>query len=146
MRTFYVYNVKDFVYSLYEKYPYQLYKMLEDAYLTNKYDMVLSSSYYGQITNNFNKLFMNHYIMANHKLNGYYYKKDNTHVITSNQEYSKLMIGSHFLKLKSNINYPCFFDTIKDFRGNIFVCDFENQDYFWLEVVSSNNKKIFVKE
>ena len=90
MRTFYVYNVKDFVYSLYEKYPYQLYKMLEDAYLTNKYDMVLSSSYYGQITNNFNKLFMNHYIMANHKLNGYYYKKDNTHVITSNQEYSKL--------------------------------------------------------
>ena len=142
MRVFYIYSVNDFFSSVYEQYPYKLYKMLEDAYLTNKYDMVLYSSNYGQITYNFNKLFMNHYIMANHKLNGYYCKKDNTHIITSNQDYSKLKIGSHFLKLKSSINYPSFFDTIRDLRGNIFICDFENKDYYWLVNIVQKRSKI----
>lgn len=145
MRTYYIYNIKEVICQIYEKYPYRLYKMLEDTYYTNKYDKILSASYYGQITNNFNKLFMNNYILANHKLNGYYYRKDNIHILTNHQEYSKLMIGSHFIKLKTNQNYPCFFDTISSFNDHIFICDFENHDYFWISAIAKD-KKILVKE
>ena len=135
MRTFYIYNVNDFFCSVYDKYPYKLYKMLEDAYLTNKHNLVLSSNYYEQIITKFNKLFINNYLFANNKLDAYYYKKNNIHIISSREEYSKLMVSSYCLKLKSNRNCPSFFQNIRSYSDNIFICDFENQDYFWLNKV-----------
>ena len=135
MRVFYIYNVNDFFTSVYDKYPYKLYKMLEDAYYTNKHNIVLSSTYYEQITTNFNKLYINNYINANNKLDSYYYNKNNIHIISSRDEYSKLMISSYTLKLKTNLNYPTFFNNIKNYSDNIFICDFENKDYFWLNKV-----------
>lgn len=143
MRVFYIYNINDFFCSMYEKFPYKLYKMLEDAYFTNKHNMTLSTTLYEQIITNFNKLYINNYLTANHKLNVYYYNKNNIHVISSRYEYTKLMISSYCLKLKTNLNYPQFFDTIGGYSDNIFVCDFANQDYFWLEsVVKSKNKLV----
>lgn len=140
MRVFYIYNVNDFLTSVYDKYPYKLYKMLEDAYYTNKHNIVLSSTYYEQITTNFNKLYINNYINANNKLDSYYYNKNNIHIISSRDEYSKLMVSSYCLKLKTNLNYPTFFKNITTYSDNIFICDFENQDYFWLNKVSKLDK------
>ena len=135
MRVFYIYNVNDFFCSIYDKYPYKLYKMLEETYYINKHNLVLSSNYYGQLITNFNKLFMNNYLVANNKLNAYYYHKNNMHIISSREEYSKLMVNSYCLKLKSNLNYPSFFRKVRTYSDNIFICDFENQDYFWLNKV-----------
>lgn len=140
MRVFYIYNVNDLFASVYERYPYKLYKMLEEAYYTNKHSLVMASSLYEQIITNFNKLYMNNYLFANNKLDVYYYKKDNMHLISSRNEYSKLMVSSYCLKLKSNLNYPKFFEHIHSYSDNIFVCDFENQDYFWLSKVVKSNK------
>lgn len=140
MRVFYIYNINDFFTSVYDKYPYKLYKMLEDAYYTNKHNIVLSSNYYEQITTNFNKLFINNYLHANNKLDSYYYNKNNIHIISSREEYSKLMVSSYCLKLKTNLNYPTFFKNITTYSDNIFICDFENQDYFWLNKVTKLDK------
>lgn len=140
MRVFYLYNVNDFFCSIYEKYPYRLYKMLEDAYYTNKHSMMLSSALYEEMLTNFNKLFMNNYICANNKLDSYYCKKGNMHIISNRCEYSKLMVTSYCLKLKTNLNYSKFFDDIRGYSDNIFVCDFFNQDYFWLEKVVKRDK------
>ena len=142
MRVFYIYNVNDFFTSVYDKYPHKLYKMLEDAYYTNKHNIVLSSTYYEQITTNFNKLYINNYINVNNKIDGYYYNKNNIHIISSRDEYSKLMVSKYCLKLKTNLNYPIFFKNIATYSDNIFVCDFENHDYFWLNKVSKLNKII----
>ena len=140
MRVFYIYNVNDFFCSIYDKYPYKLYKMLEEAYYTNKHNIVLSSNYYEQITTRFNKLFINNYIIANNKLDSYYYNKNNIHIISSREEYSKLMVSKYCLKLKTNLNYPTFLKNISSYSDNIFICDFENRDYFWLNKVSKLDK------
>lgn len=145
MRVFYIYNVNDFFCSMYDKYPYKLYKILEDAYRTNKHDLMLSSSMYEQVITNFNKLFINNYLFANNKLDAYYYHKNNVHMISNRQEYSKLMVSSYCLKLKTNLNYPKFFNHIDKYSDNIFICDFENQDYFWLNKVVKR-QQIQVKE
>ena len=55
MRTFYIYNVNDYFCDVYNNYPYKLYKILEDAYLSNKYNSKNSSIMYGEIINNYNK-------------------------------------------------------------------------------------------
>ena len=140
MRVFYIYNINDLFCSVYDNYPYKLYKMLEDAYYTNKHDIVLSTLEFEQVITNYNKLYMNNYIIANNKLDLYYYNKNNIHIISSRDEYSKLMVSSYCLKLKSNLNYPKFFYNIKDYSDNIFVCDFVNKDYFWLKKVSKLEK------
>lgn len=143
MRVFYIYNVNNFFYEVYKKYPYKLYKMLEETYYTNRYDMMLSSNYYEAITDNFNKLFMNNFLNLNHDIDAYYTSKANTHLISNYQEYSKLMVSNYCLKLKTNINYPTFFNSLLKFSNQIFICDFENQDYFWLEAIG---QKITIKE
>ena len=142
MRIFYIYNVNDLYASVYDKYPYKLYKMLEEAYYTNKHNLVESSFLYEQMTTRFNKLFMNNYLFANNKLDVYYCKKNNIHFISSRYEYSKLMVSSYCLKLKTNLNYPKFFEHIHGYSDNIFVCDFQNQDYFWLNKVIKSEERI----
>ena len=140
MRTFYIYNINDLLTSLYEKYPYKLFLMLEEAYYTNKYDLYNSLSMYEQIITNYNKLYINNYLIANNKMDVYYYNKNNIHLISSSREYTKLMVNSYCLKVKSNLNYPKFFYDINKYRDNIFVCDFENKDYFWLNKVVKEEK------
>lgn len=140
MRVFYIYNINDFFCSMYDRYPYKLYKMLEDAYFTNGHDMMVANSIYEQVITNFNKLFINNYLFANNKLDVYYYHKNNIHIISNRNEYSKLMVTSYCLKLKTNLNYPKFFNALYDYGDNIFICDFENKDYFWLNKAIKRQK------
>jgi len=143
LRIFYVYNINDYFSGVYDNYPYKLYKMLEDAYISKKYNVRVSSSIYEQIITNFNKLFMNNFLFVNNKLDIHYYNKNNFHFISNSAEYSKLMVTSYCIKIKSNINYPSFFENINNYSDNIFVCDFINNDYFWLnKVVKSKNSLV----
>ena len=144
MRTFYIYEINDYFTSVYDKYPYKLYKMLEDAYLSKRFNKKNTFLVYEQIIKNYNKLFVNNYIFANNKLNIYYYNKDNMHLISNINEYSKMLVNTYCLKLNSNVNYPSFFDNINNYSDNIFICDFINNDYFWLKKIA-NNKEIYVK-
>ena len=144
MRTFYIYEINDYFTSVYDKYPYKLYKMLEDAYLSKRFNKKNTFLVYEQIIKNYNKLFVNNYIFANNKLNIYYYNKDNMHLISNINEYSKMLVNTYCLKLSSNVNYPRFFDNINSYSDNIFICNFINNDYFWLKKIA-NNKEIYVK-
>lgn len=140
MRTFYIYSINDFLNSIYDKYPYNLYKMLEEAHYAKKYNLAKSATIYDQLITNYNKLYINNFIHINNKMDVYYYTKNNTHLISSRGEYSKLIVNSYCLKLKSNLNYPKFFYDINNYSTNIFICDFENKDYFWLNKVVKNEK------
>lgn len=140
MRTFYIYNINDLLCSLYENYPHKLYLMLEEIYYTNKYDFKEASTLYEQVIINYNKLYINNYLIANNKIDMYYYNKANMHLISSRGEYSKLLVNSYCIKIKTNLNYPKFFYDINKYSDNIFVCDFENKDYFWLNRVVKSEK------
>ena len=145
VRTFYIYNINDYFTSVYDKYPYKLYKMLEDAYLTSKHNIIESNRLYEQIITKYNKLFMNNYIIANNKLNISYYHKEDIHLITNTHEYTKLEINKYYLKIKTNINYPKFFNNINTYSDNIFICDYKNNDYFWLNKITKF-KNNYVKQ
>ena len=47
-------------------------------------------------------------------------------------ESTKMIINNSHIKIKTNKNVPSFFYNIRNFK-NIFVCDFNNHDYFLLE-------------
>ena len=57
------------------------------------------------------------------------------HMITTSIECSKLVISNSNLKIKTNAAYCKFFNIINEYSDNIFVCDFVNKDYFWLDKI-----------
>ena len=136
MRNFYLFYINDYFKDTYFEYPYKLYKMLEDAYLTNKYNLVSSANLYNQITKKINKLYTNEFLIANNKMKREYANTSNIHTFSSNREVTKLLVSNHCIKIKSNLNYPTFFDDINKYNNNIFICDFANNDYFWLHKVA----------
>ncbi len=145
MRVFYLYQVNELCLDLYERYPYRLYHILKDIYYTSKYNQSIAISSYEQVTDKFSREFLDNFIHQHYKLDLYYHSKNHVHTISSNDEYSKLMISGYSLKLKSNLSYPSFFDCIHQYSESIFVCDFINQDYFWLHKVI-NKEEIMIKE
>lgn len=145
LRVFYLYQINDFCLDLYQQYPYRLYRILKDTYYTSKYHQQYAISSYEQVTNKFNRQFLHDFVKWHYKLDLYYHYKNSTHTISSNREYSNLLVSSYSLKIKSNLSYPSFFDSINDYNDSIFVCDFDNQDYFWLSKVIHKGKNV-VKE
>ena len=82
MRVFYVYNINDYFCSVYDKYPYKLYKMLEEAYLTKQHNIMLSSSMYEQIiTNNVNNIYI-----QNAEYNANKYHRSNNRMVNSTSD------------------------------------------------------------
>lgn len=142
MRTYYVFNINNYFSYIYKKKPYIIYKMLESIMKENAHDMVLSYKLFEQIALSFNKNKLNAYFKFNYETNPNYYYKDNIHVIMNNNEYTKLVITNSNIKIKTNINFPIFLKSIYEYKENIFICDFVNKDYFWLESIEKSEKEL----
>ena len=116
--------------------PYRMYEMLEDIYHVKNYDIKVSSRLYGQMVNRVNKVLMNEYLYNNYCGYADYSNQANSHIISTNYEYSKLVVANTYLKIKTNRNYSTYFEHLCKYSNKIFVCDFINKDYFWLDKIS----------
>ncbi len=137
MRIYYVFVVNDFFANFYNSKPYSLYKIFEQIYNLNNNDIILGYRIFEQIAVPFNKNNVNDYIYNKHCGELSYSRNINKHTIKNLyfDEISKLTVYNSHLKIKTNVNYPTFIDSLKQFENNIFVCDFINKDYFWLDKI-----------
>lgn len=137
MRIFYVFMVNEFFANFYNTKPSSLYKILEQIYHLNNNDVVLGYRLFEQLAVPFNKENINEYIYSKHCGELSYTRNDNNHLIDNlyADEKSKITVYNSHLKIKSNLNYPAFIDTLREFESNILVCDFLNKDYFWLDKI-----------
>ena len=67
----------------------------------------------------------------------FYTKQDDDHIINNlyKDEVSILKIKNTYMKLEVNKDYSMFFDILYDKHENYFICDFINNDYFFLRDV-----------
>lgn len=135
MHIFHIFIINDNFAKLYNVKPSSLFKVLNQIYSLSKEDIILGCTLLEQIINPFNQNNVSQYIYSRHCNNLSYYKKDNKHIINDLyfNEVSKLKAYNSHIKIISNISYPSFFDTLKEFDDNILICDFMNKDYFWLD-------------
>lgn len=133
MRTFYIFKINKNFYNLMKNNPFHLYKAMEDIHNFDKEDASVAYDLFIQITSPFSKSKINNKLFNAFKENDFYSKFRNTHKIQNKYlpEDSLLVINKTFLLLESNILKPSFFDELKEYQ-NLFVCDFKNKDYFWL--------------
>ena len=87
-----------------------------------------------RIRDTFNKELLDNNIYEYYKNRYTYTKINNTHIINDyyTEEKSKLVINPSYLLIRSTKQIPTFLRTITK-KNNIFVCDFDNIDYFWLD-------------
>ena len=111
MRTFYVFKIKKEMTILTKETPYNLYRTIENLYYLD-----------------------NSYMSVSFKVYRYYKKDGNVHKINNKYipEESMLKVYRSHIVLKSNVIKPTFLVNYL-MSDNLFVCDFKNKDYFWLD-------------
>ena len=101
--------------------------------------MKLSDKEYGynlfsQISNFLDKSKINEVIKDKYKDKIMYSNNGNEHIINNLflNEISILTIKNSNIKIESNVEKPAFLEDLRDLKLNLFVCDFKNQDFFFI--------------
>lgn len=134
MRTFYLFDVKENILKNYRNNYEELYSLLESIHYLKTEDIILGFNIYQKLVNPMKKEEYNNYIKKNNLGKENYICYNYTHTINDFyfNESTKMIINNSHIKIKTNKNVPSFFYNIRNFK-NIFVCDFNNHDYFLLE-------------
>ena len=140
MRTYYIFYVNKYYNYLYKDKPFKMYKIFEEIYYSKDYDSIKTYHVLEEIANPFNKIMLNEYIYFEYKLKYGYKRKDNLHYLNTTEK-SILRINNYNIKIETEGNYSEFFNEISNYNNNLFVCDFENMDYFWLSKLKTLKKE-----
>ena len=140
MRTYYIFNVNKFYRYMYKNNPFKMYKIFEEIYYSRNYDNIKTFRVMEEVGVPFNKIMLNEYIYFEYKLKYGYKRKDNIHILNTDEK-TTLRINNYNIKIETDSNYSTFFDDIKSYNSNLFVCDFDNKDYFWLSKLNSLQKE-----
>ena len=135
MRTFYIFKINNMFQTFYNDKSNILFKMFNEIYSSNDQDLINKFRLFEQITIPFNKRIFNNYVMLKHRDDIFYTKNDNVHTIENDKEISRLTINNTFLKIKSNKNINSFIKDIVDSKECLFIIDFKNKDYFWINEI-----------
>ena len=130
MRTFYIFKINKMFQTLYNDKSNVLYKIFFDIYYTKK--VTKNLKLFEKIIKPFDKKNINNYILLRHSSDLYYIKKGNYHLINNEYETSSILINKTYIKIKSDINLNSFIKDIINYNEVVFVIDFKNKDYFWL--------------
>jgi hypothetical protein len=136
---YYIFEIKDEIMTLYKDNPNGLFKVLNHIYYMHVEDVTYGFNLFNQIIypTNVNEMNRKIYLKLHREL--VYSKQKNEHIINNlyKDEISILKIGNSHLLLECNKNYSSFFKLLEGFNKNYFVCDFKEQDYFFLKDIKS---------
>ena len=135
MREFYLFRVKEEFKALYKTNQVILYHIFKQIYFLPKEDIEYGYSLFKQLTMKIDKEKLDQELFL--RLHGSipYSKNENIHLINNlyRDEVSQMIIKHSYIQIQSNKDFTEFFEQLNLFDHNYFVCDFKNQDYFFLE-------------
>ena len=134
MKEYYVFSLKKEFAYLYRDKQSELFYIFNRIYYMKEIDKEYGYNLFEQISNFFNKKEVNSFIRDRYQ-NSMMYSGDNGDHIINNLflgEVSIMKIKSSYIKIESNILNPVFFNDLKDYADNLFVCSFKDNDYFFL--------------
>ena len=129
MRKYYLFVIKNDYQQIYKNHSYVLFKTLENLKGTIPVNFPYGMSLYEQLCQTFHSDILNNYIKRKFKC-----KKINKKIIKINSmvENTYIQVNKSCTIILTNLNIPPVFRIFDIYNKRIFVCDFENQDYFWL--------------
>lgn len=141
MRIYYVFDIRSEYVDLYKETPNSLYNVLYQLYYMRKKDLEYGFNMFKQLANRIDKdeVDKNIFLKLHNKMT--YVKKKDNHIINNlyKDEVSALKVKYSYILINTNKSYTDFFNVLALDNRNYFVCDFINNDYFFL-----SNIKILV--
>ena len=141
MRIHYVFDIRSEYVDLYKETPNSLYNVLHQLYYMRKKDLEYGFNMFKQLANRIDKdeVDKNIFLKLHNKMT--YVKKKDNHIINNlyKDEVSALKVKYSYILINTNKSYTDFFNVLALDNRNYFVCDFINNDYFFL-----SNIKILV--
>lgn len=139
MRVYNVFMINNHFSKLYKNKPRTLYQMLEQISKVNEKDYMFAFKLFEQIALPFNRDDLYSFLEKND--DKYLKVSEDTYILsdTYSKEVTKIIVGAAHIKIVSNKNNPEIFKVLKKYSEFLYVCDFDNSDYFWLD-------KIIIKE
>lgn len=139
MRTYYVFDMKEEFVSLYKNNARTLYNILNQIYYMHQEDIHYGFNLFNQIVERIDKRKLDQYLFLKLHLEMVYSKRDHIHHINNlyQDEVSTLEVKNTHIRIESDIDVSSFFSVLSEYQLNYFVCDFKNQDYFWLNEIKT---------
>lgn len=133
MRTFYLFEIKEDLKQLLKKTPYELYRTLETIYYETN-EVEVSFLFLKQLITPISIKQLDVALFKRFKDNYFYTKFKNVHCMHDvyRKENTTLKLYKTYLKLETNVIKPRFLEELQK-NHNLFVCDFAEKDYFWLD-------------
>ena len=134
MRRFYIFSIREELLVLYKDNPSNLYKIIKIIYKMKENDFTYGYNLFKQICIRIDNLELSNRLYLTMHNDLIYTKLDNEHII-NNLYKDKIIIlkikKSHML-LDCNGSYSTFFNFLNKYNKNYFICDFKENDYFFL--------------
>lgn len=138
MRIYYVFKIKDEYMDLYKETPSTLYNILNQMYYMKRKELGYGFNLFNQIIDLINKGELDKQLYVSMHTKMKYTKKGDDHILNNlyKDEISILKINKTHILINSNKSYTEFFVLLNQYESNLFVCDFNNHDYFFLTNVN----------
>lgn len=134
MRRFYIFSIREELLVLYKDNPSNLYKILESIYKMKEDELTYGYNLFKQICVSIDNLELSNRLYLTMHNDLVYTKLDNEHIINNlyKDEVSILKIKKSHMILDSNNSYSTFFNFLNKHNKNYFICDFKENDCFFL--------------
>lgn len=134
MRTFFIFNVNSSFAYLMKENPYNLFSSLENLYYLDDEDLNIGINFFEHIIVPFDKEKINNDLFEKNKNNDNYTITKNKHRIFNKykNEYTNIEVKLSYLVLKTN-KLDCNILRQLNYSKDLFLCDFKNKDYFFLD-------------
>ncbi len=141
MRFYYIFVVKEEFTKKAHESPNNFYKILESIYMNGENNIEMANRLFSRITYPIDMENISTLIKEINSENLNYTCFKTIHHINDflRGESSKMILNEYYMLIKSNCDFPSFFKDIKNIK-NLFVCDFINEDYFFLKEIMSCSK------
>ncbi len=134
MRVFYIFKINKELKYLTRKNTLNLYYVIENMYNLRKEDYSYGVNIFQSIAEMINRKDFNINLFNANRSNESYTKFNNIHMIYDyySNERTKLIVNNSHLMIITSKQIPFFLNSLK-FDKNLFVCDFNNKDFFWVD-------------
>ncbi|MCI9280295.1 MAG: sporulation inhibitor of replication protein SirA [Bacilli bacterium] len=138
MRTFHIFKIKKDYATLTKNNPYHLFKMLNFIHNLDHENIDIGANLFYKIIEKIDTTKLDEKLYQEYKNNMNYTKFKQRHNYNNYylKEETKLILHNYFLVLTSSLNQPTFFKSLTP-TDNLFICDFKNADYFWLQSITN---------
>ncbi len=135
MKEYFVFKIKEDVAKLYRSNPRALFLILNRIYYMKAIDIEYGQNLFEQIACFLNKDEINKYIESNLGDKIMYSRNKNEHIINNLylDEISVLLVKNTHIKIECSKEKTSFIEVLKKYDDNFFVCDFKEQDYFFIK-------------